>query len=217
MGNENKVNGKLVGVLIFFIVLSIALGAFIVYDKFIASDEVKDVEDNKESNDNKTTEQSSYEKFIASEKEKRVDKIIEKSEAEEGLSGGYEIRITASGDVYADVKADGEDKAIENELLESQVVKYFIVNVSRADVGDNRELIFIKEDGTISTISFGKLLILNEVKVNKNFGSLKNIVDVYDKVTTPATEYEPPAYGVFVKDIAGNEIDITNLILDVRN
>lgn len=79
------------------------------------------------------------------------------------------------------------------------------------DVGDSRELVFIKEDGTITSISLGDLLLGCEVKINKDY-SLKNIVDIYDKVIIPATEYEPPRYGAFAKDIDGKEIDITNLI-----
>lgn len=120
--------------------------------------------------------------------------------------------MTKSGDVIANVEAPSLDqKDIVNQVIEAKVVKYFIVDLGMSDVGDSRELVFIKEDGTITSISLGVLLINCEVKINK-YNTLKNITEVYNKVTKPATEYELAGYSVFVKDIDGKEADITKLI-----
>lgn len=220
MENEvSKGNNKLVWVLVFFIVLSLSLGSYVIYDAFIAKDEVKDdVKDDdkkKENDENKPEEQTPYEKFISEEKNKREAKVIYKSDEKE--TDPYEIRLTANGEVYADVKAILEDrKDITNELLENQVVKYFIVDVGRRDTGFGQNIVFLKEDGSISTVSLDTLLLLNKIDVVKNVGSLKNIVDVYSKVTTPATEFEPAGYSVYAKDIDGKETDISSFMEESR-
>lgn len=59
-------------------------------------------------------------------------------------------------------------------------------------------------------------MLLNKVEVTKNVGSLKNIVEVYSKVTTPATEFEPPGYSAYAKDIDGKETDISSFIEESR-
>lgn len=214
-----KQGSKVLLVCLFFIVgVAGGIVGYFISDKFLAKEEVKDVgnSDNKENsdNENKPAEQSPYEKFLIAEIANRTEKEIMKSDDEDS---GYEIRLTKSGDVIANVKAnDGDKKDIVDQVIESKVVKYFIVNVGMSDVGDSRELVFIKEDGTITSISLGHLLISNEVKINKSY-TLKNITEVYDKVTTPTTEYEPAGYSVFVKDIEGKETNITKLIEATRN
>lgn len=212
--------GSKVLLICLFLIVGVAGGivGFLISDKFLAKNEVKDVDTNDKKDDlesdNQPVEQSPYEKFLASEIANRTEKEIMKYDDE---NAGFEIRLTQSGDVIANVKANTEDeKDIVDQVIESKVVKYFIVNVGMAGVGDNRELVFIKEDGTITSVSLGHLLMSCEVKLNKSY-TLKNITEVYDKVTTPATEYEPAEYNVFVKDIDGIETDITKLIIAARN
>lgn len=95
--------------------MALALGSYIIYDAFIAKDEVKDVDDKKENDENKPVEQTPYEKFISDEKNKREAEVIYKSDEKE--DNPYEIRLTTNGEVYADVKAFMEDrKDITNEL-----------------------------------------------------------------------------------------------------
>lgn len=211
--------GSKVLFIILVIIFAIAggIGGYFISEKFLAKEEVKDTDNNdkKENSENENTpiEQSPYEKFLASEIANRTEKEIMKYDDEDS---GYEIRLTKSGDVIANVKADSEDKKdIVDQVIENKVVKYFIVNVGKTDVGDSRELVFIKEDGTITSVSLGHLLIANEIKINKSY-ILKNVTEVYDKVTTPATEYEPAGHSVFAKDIDGKETDITNLVEEGR-
>lgn len=219
---KNEKEPKQISKVLFIILVIIfavagGIGGYFISEKFLAKEEVKDVDNNdkKENteNENKPVEQSPYEKFLTSEIANRTEKVIKKSD--DGDSG-YEIRLTKSGDIIANVKADSEDKKdIVDQVIENKVVKYFIVNVGMTDVGIGEELVFIKEDGNITSVSLDRLLIANEVKINKSY-TLKNITEVYDKVTTPATEYEPAGYSVFAKDIDGKETDITNLVEEGR-
>lgn len=221
MENENlknekksKKGAKVLLICLFFIVgVAGGIVGFFISDKFLFKNEVKDVDnsDKKENSDNEK-EQSPYDKFLASEIANRTDKEIMKDTED----STYEILLTKSGDVIANVKANGLDgKDIVDQVIESKVVKYFVVNVGMSDVGDSRELVFIKEDGTVTSVALGRLLIANEVKINKSY-TLNSITEVYDKVTTPATEYEPAGYSVFAKDIDGAEVDITKMVGEGR-
>lgn len=164
----------------------------------------KDDKDNKE--DNQEKDMTPYEKFLQQAKEEREDKIILSS-------SNYEIKMTKNGAVYASVESPSLDTPdLVDRLVETNIVKYFVVRVGMGDVGDGRTLIFIKEDGTISSLSLDFLLLSCEVKINRNY-AFKNIIEVYDKITAQETEYEPAGYSAFAKDIDGKEIDITDIIL----
>lgn len=164
----------------------------------------KDDKDNKE--DNQEKDMTPYEKFLQQAKEEREDKIILSS-------SNYEIKMTKNGAVYASVESPSLDTPdLVDRLVETNIVKYFVVRAGMGDVGDGRTLIFIKEDGTISSLSLDFLLLSCEVKINRNY-AFKNIIEVYDKITAQETEYEPARYSAFVKDIDGKEIDITDIIL----
>lgn len=187
------------------VIIFIGLGGFLVYDKFKKENNFNEIQN---------VENKDYKEFLDKLKRERKEQIILKSN--DDYDDGYEIRLTNEGEVIANVKASTvgiED--IDNQVIEANVLEAFVVKVGVGDVGDNRELIFIKENGDVTSISLGKLLINCEIKIN-DYKSLNQIVDVYDRVTISASLYEPARYSVYVKNIKEEEIDITELISQNR-
>lgn len=204
---KKKRNIKLIVLLV--VIVLIGLGGFLAYDKFTNKDEKRDNID-----EIQKVEDEDYKDYLDKLKREREEEIILKSN--DDYEDGYEIRLTSEGEVIANVKAISDDEEdLDNKIVDTDVLKFFVIEVGQGDVGDNRELVYLKEDGSLYSISLGKLLINCEIKIN-DYKSLKWIVDVYDRVTIPASLYEPAGYSAYAKDIKGEEIDITKLIKENR-
>lgn len=160
--------------------------------------------ENKE--DNQEKDITPYEKFLQNAKNARKAEVIDKG-------ADYEIRLTADGEIYVDVKGNNEDdKDIFNQIIDTKIVKYFKVNdPGIGDAGFGETMIFIREDGSISSIRYDNLLFGMETKVNRDFGDIKNIVEFYNK-SKLYNEYEPYYYEVFAKDIDGKEINVSKYL-----
>lgn len=226
MENEEKEVAKKgnIGLIIIVIVVFIISGVIGFYlggkladkeDKVVEKDNNSgnNQKDNEENKDKE--EQKNYQTILSEMKKERKDQVIISYEDEEDGIDSYNVRLTQDGQVIANVKTTATDheKTLNNEIIESNVVKYFVVNVGMRDVGDGRAIIFIKENGEISSIDVGYLVISAEVKV-KRHDSLKNIVEFIQKEIPPANEYEPINYQVYAKDMDGKETNITDSILD---
>ncbi len=195
MLNEIEKNNKLIIPLVFFIVLSLILGVFIVYDKLIRGED-----------DNKIVETDT------SKKSSKLIILSDNCSVNDTDCKKYEVAQTSDGEVYVTVEEDYTEDNISNQLVESNVTKAFIVQAGMSDVGDGRIIVFIKEDGTISALSMSYLLLRKEVVVEKNIGDLKNIVSVFYEKELSESEYEPPLYRCYALDEKGNKIEITEYI-----
>ena len=194
-----KQNNKVLIILCIILgIVVLGLGGYIVYDKFIANvDNQEDKQENKE--------KSEYEKFVEEEKAKRTGRILyEHSNNEDEYS---KIEMTASGEIV--VNAD----FINNSTVETKVLKAFEARFAMSDICmGNTSFVFIKEDGTLSALSLDSFECGKRIDLKTNLGNLKNIVEVYTQEDHPATEFEPPAYSTYAKDIDGKVININQYL-----
>ena len=163
-------------------ILLLLLGGYYTYNELLKS------------NDN-SCQVTNYKQFTDNAKSERIDEELKSLK-------NYRIRITDSGDIY-----------VNSKVVETNVLKSFEVQAYKSDIceGNNR-LIFIKEDGTLSALNIDLLDCTNEIKIIKDFGSIKNITRVYYRETEKANTNEPAGYSVYAMDIYGKVTNITKYL-----
>ena len=100
---------------------------------------------NQVTNENQTIG-NSYSDFVQTTKEARTNETIINE-----TMGDYNLKIdlTSNGDVILNYNSVYQDKQIANNIL-----KAFIVNSGKTDIGDNRSVVMIKEDGSLIALRF---------------------------------------------------------------
>ena len=100
----------------------------------------------------------------------------------------------------------------KEEKIQIGVKSAVLVHVGQSDICEgNARLIFIMNDGSLSSLYIDDLVCGNKLRTNSYFDGLTNIVEVYDK-KVKTNDYEPYKYSVYAKDSKGNETDISKYL-----
>ena len=182
------------------VVLCFALGWFM-GGKAINKDNAEE-KTNQVTNENQT-KGNSYSDFVQTTKEARTNETIINE-----TMGDYNLKIelASNGDVILNYNSVYQDKQIANNIL-----KAFVVNSGQSDIGDNRSVVMIKEDGTLIALRFDYLIFNDEIKLITDFNNLKEVVDVYTE-SNKSNDYEPLTYTNYAKDLNNQVYDITNYL-----
>ena len=201
------------GLVIFLVLVILAMGGFITYDKVLKdkyfskdSDESKEVENNKEDNktkDNNNTKEKTademYEEYLENFKKSYGTKINEERTmivfGKMALSeANYSYEITKDKELYIDIDYTGKFK------IDSNVINMFLIDVGQSGMA---ALYYIKNDGNLykfiaDDFEDKEVAEWNSIKGKKV--NLKNIVSVNQTIFGK----ESSARGPIFIDIEGN-------------
>ena len=207
---SKKKSYVLIGIMvILIIILFVSLG--ILGKKYLDLKKDKDesntkpaIKENIEDEKDNEIEESGYDAFVKKTQESRTDTVIlQNKEGEDS----YKIELKSNGDVVVNTKT------FNNKTVASNILKGFVVSSGQDDVGDGRNIVLLKENGTLIALTMNDLLLANEINIIYNFNSISNIVDVYEEKEI-IDEYEPPLYRVYAKDYNNQTYEITDNLLN---
>ena len=191
-------------VIIILLILTLGLSGFIVYDKVIQKEAVKEFSKCSDNNE--------------SENEIKIKEVLDKSMDEN--NEGYIIELTDDNRVLVTLKGKGGNGGKDNNIIRRQVLsdvsKSFIVRAGQSDMcAGNTKMMFILNDGSVAYIDIDMLDCGQTIKVLSNVFDLENIVDITQEETKGKcydnTDYcEPVISKVFVTDKNGNKTEITS-------
>lgn len=112
------------------------------------------------------------------------------------------------------VLLEDDNLYVDDELIAQDIQKYIDVTLGSDVCEGNRFIVLLMNDSTISSLSIDYLSCSDTVAYQENINNLKNITNIYSKLSSAATTYEPAFYDVYAVDENNNEYLITDYLLE---
>lgn len=220
MEKENNTNGTK-GLVLLLAIIIVVLSGYLVYDKVIKKDNTNLNEDTTSKNDSVNEKNNTQNKYMYDSSKRKNTQVLNDAhfpgvsssiyiyadDMDEANSG--EVRLII-GNTREDMPAYLEQVRNDNPngvKLFDNVLYGFEVGTGQSDGG--MVYAFIKNDGSLSVFKYGQFLYTGKVVTYDNVGNLKNIVNMGYTLGSNSI-------GTFVVDKDGNEINITDILFNLK-
>lgn len=141
-----------------------------------------------------------------------VNSKKEDTKKDENKSENVMIWDKTSGDTKHTVELKKETLYVDGEEIAKNIKKYYDVTIGGDGCEGNRHIIFILDDGSVTSLNIDDLSCSNEVTYTEDINNLRNIKEITTIKSEDATENTPAKYEVYAKDNNNEEYLITEYL-----